>query len=44
VDAFDFPNHPNWNAPDTSFTSSTFGQVTQKNGNRSLQGSLRYAF
>jgi hypothetical protein len=44
VDAFDFPNHPNWNAPDTNFTSATFGQVTQKNGNRSLQGSLRYSF
>ncbi len=44
VDAFDFPNHPNWNAPDTNYTSSTFGQITQKNAQRSLQGSLRYSF
>jgi hypothetical protein len=54
VDAFNFPNHPNWNAPDTnysgenlttnSYSNSTFGTVTQKNGQRSLQGSLRYSF
>jgi hypothetical protein len=53
VDAFNFPNHPNWNAPDTTYvdqtvygntTSPTFGKVTQKNGQRSLQGSLRYSF
>jgi hypothetical protein len=43
-DAFNFPNHPNWNAPDTSYTSSTFGKITQKNGQRSMQASLRYSF
>jgi hypothetical protein len=54
-DAFDFPNHPNWNAPDTNFsgetttgtpayTDPTFGKVTQKNNQRSLQVSLRYSF
>jgi hypothetical protein len=54
VDAFNFPNHPNWNAPDTNYSgenlttntysNATFGTVTQKNGQRSLQGSLRYSF
>lgn len=52
IDAFDFPNHPNWNSPDstyvdqTAYASSTptFGKVTQKNGSRSLQASLRYSF
>jgi hypothetical protein len=54
-DAFDFPNHPNWNAPDTNFsgetitgtpayTDATFGKVTQKNNQRSMQASLRYSF
>jgi hypothetical protein len=43
-DAFDFPNHPNWNAPDTNYADSTFGKVTQKNGQRSMQASLRYSF
>ena len=52
VDAFDFPNHPNWNSPDSTYvdqtlyasSSPTFGKVTQKNGQRSLQISLRYSF
>jgi len=43
-DAFDFPNHPNWNLPNTSPTSSSFGKVTQKNGQRTMQASLRYSF
>lgn len=43
-DAFDFPNHPNWNLPNTSPTSSSFGKVTQKNGQRAMQASLRYSF
>jgi hypothetical protein len=43
-DAFDFPNHPNWNVPNTSPTSSSFGKVTQKNGQRAMQASLRYSF
>jgi hypothetical protein len=53
VDAFDFPNHPNWNSPDSTYvdqtvygntSSPTFGKVTQKNNQRSLQLSLRYGF
>ncbi len=52
-DAFDFPNHPNWNAPDSTYvdqaiygntSSPTFGKVTSKNGQRSMQASLRYSF
>jgi hypothetical protein len=53
ADAFDFPNHPNWNSPDSTYvdqaaygdtSSPTFGKVTQKNNQRSLQLSLRYSF
>ncbi|MEG9435700.1 carboxypeptidase regulatory-like domain-containing protein [Edaphobacter sp. HDX4] len=43
-EAFDFPNHPNLTAPDTNPTSSTFGRVTSKTGQRSMQASLRYTF
>ena len=38
IDAFDFPNHPNWNAPDTTYVDAAFGKVTSKNLQRSLQG------
>jgi hypothetical protein len=44
IDAFNFPNHPNWNEPDASYTDSTFGKVTSKSGQRALQASLRYSF
>lgn len=53
ADGFNFPNHPNWNAPDSTYvdqaiygntSSPTFGKVTSKNGQRSLQVSLRYSF
>jgi hypothetical protein len=52
-DAFNFLNHPNWNSPDSTYvdqtvygntSSPTFGKVTSKNGQRSLQASLRYTF
>ncbi len=43
-EAFDFPNHPNLSAPDTNPTSSTFGRVTSKTNQRSMQASLRYTF
>jgi len=43
-DAFDFLNHPSWNAPDTTYTDATFGMVTSKNGQRAMQASLRYSF
>ena len=43
-DAFDFPNHPNWNAPDSTYTDAAFGRVTSKSGQRAMQASLRYSF
>lgn len=51
-DAFNFINHPNWSAPDTTYTDTTqfgnasnsFGKVTSKTGQRALQASLRYSF
>ncbi len=52
-DAFNFLNHPNWNSPDSTYvdqtiygntSSPTFGKVTSKNGQRSMQASLRYTF
>jgi hypothetical protein len=44
VDAFDFPNHPDLATPDTTYVDSTFGRVTSKAGQRSMQVSLRYSF
>lgn len=43
-EAFNFPNHPNLSGPDTNPTSSTFGRVTSKTSERSMQASLRYTF
>jgi hypothetical protein len=43
-DAFDFPNHPNWSAPDSTYVDATFGKVTSKTGQRAMQASLRYSF
>ncbi|PYT95314.1 MAG: hypothetical protein DMG38_27525 [Acidobacteria bacterium] len=37
-------NHPNMGGPDTSITSSTFGQITSKNGNRTITMALRLTF
>ena len=43
-DAFNFPNHPNWAAPDSTYTDATFGKVTSKTSQRAMQASLRYSF
>ena len=43
-DAFNFPNYPNWSAPDSTYTDATFGKVTGKTGQRAMQASLRYSF
>jgi hypothetical protein len=43
-DAFNFINHPNWSAPDSTYTDAAFGKVTSKTGQRALQASLRYSF
>ncbi len=37
-------NHPNLGAPSTGITSSTFGQITAKNGNRNIVMALRLEF
>ena len=48
AEAFNFNNHPNWDNPDVSPTSSTFGKVTSKGttyaSERQYQFSLRYEF
>lgn len=48
AEAFNFPNHPNWDTPNTSPTSSLFGQITTKGNSyasdREMQFSLRYEF
>jgi hypothetical protein len=48
AEAFNYLNHPNWDNPDMSPTSNTFGKVTSKGGTyaseRQFQFSLRYAF
>ena len=37
-------NHPNLGAPSASITSSTFGQITSKTGNRNIVMALRLEF
>ena len=37
-------NHPNLGAPSTGITSSTFGQITTKSGNRTMVMALRLEF
>jgi hypothetical protein len=44
AEAFNWPNHPNWNNPDTNPRSATFGKVTSKSSERNLQFALRYSF
>ena len=48
AEAFNYANHPNWDNPDFSPTSGTFGKITNKGNTyaseRQLQFSLRYSF
>ncbi len=44
MEAFNWPNHPNWSGVSTNPTSATFGKVTGKSSERNLQLSLRYSF
>ncbi|MBI3698645.1 MAG: hypothetical protein HY238_27875 [Acidobacteria bacterium] len=41
---FNLPNHVNFNNPNGTFTSSSFGKVTSATPSRQIQFGLRYAF
>jgi hypothetical protein len=41
---YDTLNHPNWNGPNTTPTSASFGKITGKSGNRDQQLALRFSF
>jgi len=44
-EAFNFPNHPNWNAPSTDArAAATFGKITSARTMRELQLGLKYVF
>ena len=44
AEAFNAFNHPRFGAPNTSVSSSTFGQITSAAAPRILQGSLKLVF
>jgi hypothetical protein len=44
AEMYNWLNHPNWNGAETNPTSSNFGRVTGKSGERQLQFALRYQF
>jgi hypothetical protein len=44
AEAFNWVNHANWNNPNTTPTSASFGKVQDKSGARELQFALRYSF
>jgi hypothetical protein len=44
ADMYNILNHPNLGAPSTGITSSTFGQITSKSGNRTITAALRLEF
>ena len=44
ADLYNIMNHPNMGAPTTSITSSTFGQILTKSGNRTVTMALRLEF
>ncbi len=43
-EAFNVFNHPNWNNPNVTPTSSSFGRIQSKTGNRDIQVALRFEF
>lgn len=44
VEAFNWPNHPNWDGPITDPRNANFGKVITKSSERNLQFALRYSF
>ena len=45
MESFNFTNHPNWSAPGNNVTApGTFGIITGKGGNRTIQLALRLNF
>jgi hypothetical protein len=44
AEVYNLPNHPNWSNADTNPTSGTFGKITSKTFERTMQLSLRYSF
>ncbi|MBI1791806.1 MAG: TonB-dependent receptor [Acidobacteria bacterium] len=43
-EVFNILNHPNWGGANSNPTSGSFGRVTSKGGNRTLQLALKYIF
>ena len=43
-EAFDFINHPNYNAPSADIQSSTFGKITSARTMREMQFGFKYIF
>jgi hypothetical protein len=44
AELYNILNHPNLGAPSTGITSSTYGQITSKSGNRTVTMALRLEF
>ena len=44
LEAYGVTNSPQWGNPNTSFGSSTFGQITSAGGNRSLQVAAKFYY
>lgn len=44
AEMYNILNHPNLGAPSTGITSSTFGRITSKSGNRTITMALRLEF
>jgi carboxypeptidase family protein/TonB-dependent receptor-like protein len=43
-ESFNFPNHPNWNFPDTNLTSNQFGKISSARDMRTNQFGLKLAW